>query len=172
MLATVTALFAVPAAGPEHSDRVDVKSPESLPRTGPIGPAPSLPPGEVDIRIADEGSGTEFVRHVWWRATAPLPDDPRLHACIAAYVTDIYGVDPVLAVHCHSMIDRSHHSATTETSMWLHRRISADRWNLLETRSPTAAAGRGLVIAGLYGADGQRVATIVQEGQAVKREPE
>jgi acyl-CoA thioesterase II len=103
--------------------------------------------------------------------TAPLPDDSRLHACIAAYVTDIYGVDPILAVHGHSMTDRSHHSATTETSLWLHRRVFADRWNLLESRSPSAASGRGVVIAGMYGADGQRAATFVQEGQAVRREP-
>lgn len=167
LLVTATALFVVPAAGPHHSDH-SVGDPEHLSRTGPIGPAPSLPLDEIDIRIADEGSGTGFVRRLWWRVTAPLPDDPRLHACAAAYVTDIYGVDPVLAVHGHSMTDRSHHAATTDSSMWLHRRIFADRWNLLESRSPAAEAGRGVMVAGMYDADG-RVATLVHEGQAVTR---
>ncbi len=171
LLVSATALFAVPAPGPDHSDHAAAGDPEGLPRTGPIGPAPSLPLDEIDIRIADDGVGTDFVRRLWWRVTTPLPDDPRLHACIAVYVTDIYGVDPVLAVHGHSMTDRTHHSATTETSVWMHQRVFADRWNLMESRSPAAAEGRGIVVAGLYAADGRRIATIVQEGQAVRREP-
>ena len=165
----VTALFAVPADGPAHSDRADGPAPESVPRTGPIGPAPSLPIDEIDIRIADEGTGSEFVRRLWWRITSTLPDDPVLHACLAVYVTDIYGVDPVLAVHGHSMTDRSHHAATTDSSIWFHSPIRADEWNLLDSRSPVAARGRGIMIAGLFDADGERVATLVHEGQAVAR---
>lgn len=167
LLVCATALFAVPVPGPQHSDH-SVGDPEELPRTGPIGAAPSLPLDEIDIRIEDHGSGVEFVRRLWWRVTVPLPDDLRLHACIAAYVTDIYGVDPVLAVHGHSMTDRSHHAATTDSSMWLHRSVFAHRWNLLESRSPAAGSGRGVMVAGLFDADG-RVATVVHEGQAVTR---
>lgn len=165
-----TALFAVPADGPEHGDHGPADDPDGLVRTGPIGPAPALPLDEIDIRITDEGSGIGFVRRMWWRVSAPLPDDPRLHAAIAVYVTDIYGVDPVLAVHGHSMTDRSHHAATTDASIWFHRNVIADRWNVLESRSPVAARGRGLMMAGLFGADGRRVATLVHEGQAVSRD--
>lgn len=168
LVLSATALFAIPSDGPHHTDWAG-GAPESLPRTGPIGPAPSLPLAEIDIRIHDEGTGTEFVRRLWWRVTAELPDDPVLHACIAVYVTDIYGVDPVLAVHGHSMTDRSHHAATTDSSTWFHRPIRADRWNLLESRSPAAAGGRGVMTAGLFDADGMRVGTAVHEGQAVRR---
>ncbi len=168
-LVSATALFAVPAEGPEHFDRTRVADPEGLPRTGPIGPAPALPTGEVDIRITDDHDGGEFVRRLWWRVTADLPDDPLLHACAAVYVTDIYGVDPVLAVHGHSMTDRTHHAATTDSSTWFHRPVRADRWNLMESRSPAAARGRGVIVAGLYDADGVRSATAVHEGQAVTR---
>lgn len=169
LLLSATALFATPAPGPQHSDRTAAEGPGRLARTGPIGPAPALPLDEIDIRIDDEGAGTEFVRRMWWRVTAVLPDDPRLHAAIAVYVTDIYGVDPVLAVHGHSMTDRSHHAATTDSSIWFHRNVCADRWNLLESRSPAAERGRGVMTAGLFGADGERVATLVHEGQAVTR---
>lgn len=169
VIVSATALFAVPAAGPSHGDRSADADPESLPRTGPIGPAPSLPLDEIDIRIVDEGMGSEFVRRLWWRVTSELPDDPLVHAYVAVYVTDIYGVDPVLAVHGHSMTDRSHHAATTDSSIWFHSPIRADRWNLLESRSPAAAGGRGVMIAGLFDADGLRVATLVHEGQAVTR---
>jgi acyl-CoA thioesterase-2 len=176
-LISATALFAVPADGPQHSDHPSscprgMEDPDGLPRTGPIGPAPALPLDEIDIRIHDDREAGEFVRRLWWRVTVDLPDDPVLHACAAVYVTDIYGVDPVLAVHGHSMTDRSHHAATTDSSTWFHRDISADQWNLLESRSPAAARGRGVMTAGMFGADGQRVATVVHEGQAVTRRPE
>ena len=170
LLVSATALFAVPAVGPEHTDS-STGDPEGLPRTGPIGPAPSLPLDEIDIRIHDEYQAGEFVRRLWWRLSTELPDDQALHACIAVYVTDIYGVDPVLAVHGHSMTDRSHHAATTDSSTWFHRPIRADRWNLLESRSPAAFGGRGVMTAGLYDADGVRMATAVHEGQAVRRDP-
>ncbi|WP_313673189.1 acyl-CoA thioesterase domain-containing protein [Mycolicibacterium sp.] len=166
---SATALFAVPADGPQHSDSTAAEDPEQLVRSGPIGPAPSLPLEEIDIRIRDEGQGPEFVRRLWWRVTADLPDEPTLHAAIAVYVTDVHGVDPVLAVHGASMTDRSHHAATTDSSAWFHRPIRADRWNLLESRSPAAARGRGVVTAGLYDARGMRLATLVHEGQAVTR---
>jgi len=172
LLVSATALFAAAADGPRHAERLaDPGDPGSLPSTGPIGPAPALPPGEVDIRIHDRRDGGEFVRDLWWRVTAELPDDPVLHAAAAVYVTDIYGVDPVLAVHGHSMTDRSHHAATTDSSIWFHGRIHADGWNLLQSRSPAAGGGRGVMTAGLFDAGGVRVATLVHEGQAVARAP-
>ena len=171
LLITVTASFATPAPGPQHADRPGATvDPDELGRTGPIGPAPALPPGEIDIRIVDSGSGGEFVRSLWWRVTSMLPQDPPLHACAAVFVTDIYGVDPVLAVHGYSMTDRSHHAGTTDASMWFHNTINADKWNLLECRSPAAGRGRGVMTAALFGADGARVATIVHEGQAATRQ--
>ena len=170
VLVSATVLSAVPAAGPQHSDDGPAGDPDALPRTGPIGPAPSLPLDEIDIRIVDESRGTaEFVRRMWWRVTAGLPDDPVLHSCIAVYVTDLYGVDPVLAAHGHSMTDRSHRAATTDSSTWFHRDIRASEWNLLESRSPAAARGRGVVTGAMYDAAGLRVATMVHEGQAVTR---
>ncbi|MCB0924243.1 MAG: thioesterase family protein [Mycobacterium sp.] len=172
LIVNATALFAVPATGPVHSHPTAIDDPDTLPRTGPIGPAPALPADEVDIRTHDEGWGTaDFVRRLWWRVTVDVPDDPVLHACLAVYVTDVYGIDPVLAVHGHSMTDRSHHAATTDSSTWFHTDCRADRWNLLECRSPAAARGRGIMMAGLYDTAGVRVATMVHEGQAVTRMP-
>ena len=77
--------------------------PETLPHTGPAGPAPSMPLDELDIRVDDDVSGGEFVRRLWWRVTVPVPEDPLLHTLIAVYVTDVYMIDPALQVHGHSM---------------------------------------------------------------------
>ncbi len=171
LLVTATASFSIPANGPEHAQHATAAGdPEQLPANGPVGPAPSLPLDEIDIRTDDQGSAGDFVRRLWWRVTGALADDPRLHACAAVYVTDIYGIDPVLAVHGHSMTDRSHRTATTDSSIWFHRPIRADQWNLLESRSPAAGRGRGLVTLDLYDADLIRSATLVQEGLAIERD--
>lgn len=169
LLSTTTASFATALTGPEHGHRTLPYDPETLPCTGPPGPAPSLPLDELDIRIADDSSAGEFRRRFWWRATVALPDDPLLHTLIAVYVTDLYGIDPALAVHGHSMRSRSHRSGTTDSSMWFHRPVRADAWNLLESRSPAAARGRGLITSCLIAADGAIVASLAQEGLVAER---
>ncbi|MDG4664855.1 acyl-CoA thioesterase domain-containing protein [Mycobacterium sp. 236(2023)] len=172
LLTTATVSFAAPLPGPEHGRRDTMpEDPESLPSTGPAGPAPSMPLDEFDIRLVDENSGEAFVRRLWWRVTVDLPDDPLLHTLIAVYVTDVYLIDPALKVHGHSMRSRTHRSGTTDSSVWFHGDVRADRWNLLECRSPAAARGRGVVTASLIGQDGVVAATLVQEGLIAEREP-
>lgn len=170
LLTTASVSFSAPMAGPEHGRWELATDPETLERTGPIGPAPSIPLDEVDIRIDDDRSTGEFVRRMWWKVTVPLPDDAVLHTIVAAYLCDLYMIDPALAVHGHSMRARTHRSGTTDSSIWFHRRIHADRWNLLELRSPAAARGRGVVTGQLVGADGGVAATLAQEGLIAERE--
>ena len=171
LLTVATVSFAEPLAGPEHGrNAVPRWDPEALPRTGPPGPAPSMPLQEIDIRVEDDCSGVEFVRRLWWRVTVVVPEDASLHTIIAAYVTDVYMIDPALRVHGHSMMARTHRSGTTDSSIWWHRPVRADRWNLLESRSPAAARGRGVITATLVGADGAIAATLVQEGLIAERD--
>ncbi len=172
LLTTSSVSFAVDLPGPEHGLRSEMPGdPDALPATGPAGPAPSMPLDELDIRIADDVVAGEFVRRFWWRATVGLPDDPLMHTLVAAYVTDVYMIDPALQVHGHSMKARTHRSGTTDSSIWFHRQVRADEWNLLETRSPAAARGRGVVTGSLVRADGVVAATLVQEGLIAEREP-
>jgi acyl-CoA thioesterase II len=80
-------------------------------------------------------------------------------------------IDPALAVHGHSMKARTHRSGTTDSSIWFHQPPRVDEWNLLETRSPAAARGRGVVTGSLVRADGIIAATLTQEGLIAEREP-
>jgi acyl-CoA thioesterase len=170
LLTTATVSFSAPLPGPRHGTRQSMPPhPDTLDRTGPPGPAPSLPLDELDIRVDDEHTGEEFVRRLWWRATIGLPDDPLIHTLIAVYVTDLYGVDPILRVHGYSMADRTHRSGTTDSSIWFHQPLRADQWNLLESRSPAASRGRGVMSASLVRADGVIAATLVQEGMIAAR---
>lgn len=173
LLTTASVSFSAPMIGPEHGHRELRADPEALERTGPVGPAPSMPLNELDIRVDDDRCAGEFVRRMWWRATVPLPAGDTaalLHTVVAAYVCDVYMIDPALAVHGHSMRARTHRSGTTDSSIWFHRRIHADRWNLLELRSPAAARGRGVITGQLIGDDGAVAATLAQEGLIAERE--
>jgi len=166
-----TVSFSLPLPGPEHGHVASLpEDPETLARTGPPGPAPSMPLDEIDVRVVDDRSTGEFVRRLWWRVVVPVPEDPLLHDVIAAYVCDVYMIDPALQVHGHSMMARTHRSGTTDSSIWFHRPVRADRWNLLETRSPAAARGRGVIVGSLVGADGAVAATVAQEGLIAERE--
>jgi acyl-CoA thioesterase II len=172
LLTTASVSFSAALAGPEHGRLTSLPGdPSTLAESGPAGPAPSMPLEELDIRFTDDRSAGEFVRRLWWRVKVPVPDEPLLHTIIAAYVTDVYMIDPALQVHGHSMNARTHRSGTTDSSMWFHRPIRADQWNLLETRSPAAARGRGVITGSLVGADGFIAATLVQEGLIAEREP-
>lgn len=171
LLNTATVSFSAPLVGLEHGVRQSMPAhADTLDRTGPPGPAPALPLNELEIRVDDDRSGGEFVRRMWWRVTAALPDDPQIHTLVALYVTDLYGVDPILQVHGHAMAERTHRGGTTDSSIWFHQPLRADQWNVLESRSPAAARGRGVVTASLLRADGVIAATLVQEGLAVDRE--
>jgi len=170
LLTTATVSFAAALSGPEHGSRAALPDdPDTLERTGPAGPAPSMPLDEIDIRIVDDRSDG-FTRRLWWRTTVALPDDPQVHTLVATYVTDVYMIDPALQVHGHSMKARTHRSGTTDSSIWFHRDLRADEWNLLETASPAAARGRGVVTGSLIRRDGVIAATLAQEGLIANRE--
>ncbi|MCF6390730.1 thioesterase family protein [Mycobacterium sp. MBM] len=170
LLNIATVSFSAALVGPEHGTRpVMPAHPDTLERTGPPGPAPALPLDELDVRVEDEMVDGEFMRRLWWRTTVELPDDPLIHTLVAVYITDLYGVDPILAVHGISMADRTHRSGTTDSSVWFHRQVRADQWNLLESRSPAACGGRGVMTASLVRADGVIAATLVQEGMIADR---
>lgn len=170
LLTVATVSFSADLVGPEHHESRSLPvDPELLPMTGPPGPAPAVPLDEIDIRIVDDRSSGEFVRRMWWRATVPMPPDQLAHMMFACYITDLYGIDPALQVHGHSMQGRTHRSGTTDFSIWFHHPIRADRWNLLESRSPAAGRGRGVITGSLVGPDGTRVATLVQEGLIADR---
>ncbi len=171
LLTIATVSFAADVVGPEHGHRSPMPvSPDTLPQTGPAGPAPSMPLDELDIRIADDVVDGQFIRRFWWRATVSLPVDSLVHTLLSVYVTDVYMIDPALQVHGHSMKARTHRSGTTDSSIWFHRQVRADQWNLLESTSPAGSRGRGLVTGSLIRSDGAIAATLVQEGLIADRD--
>jgi acyl-CoA thioesterase-2 len=105
-------------------------------------------------------------QRLWIRADGELPDDPLLHACVAAYASDMSLFDTILQPHPVRWEDPNFMGASLDHCMWFHRPFRADEWLLYDTDSPVAANARGLARGFLYNRSGQLVVSMVQEGLA------
>jgi acyl-CoA thioesterase II len=106
---------------------------------------------------------------VWARYPAPLPDDPRVHACALAYITDTNAMDAIGASHPHGIPTPEEKRTTFMTAsldhaLWFHRPMRADDWVLLDLDGHGIIRTRGLSTGHAFAAGGQHVATIAQQG--------
>ena len=103
-------------------------------------------------------------QNIWIRTTERLPDDPRIHACVLAYASDMTLLDTALFAHGRMIFDRDLQVASLDHSLWLHRPFRADEWLLYAMDSPSASGSRGLTRGSLFRRDGTLVASVAQEG--------
>ncbi|WP_068084170.1 acyl-CoA thioesterase II [Polycladidibacter stylochi] len=103
-------------------------------------------------------------QNVWVRATAPLPDDPRMHQCVLSYASDMTLLDTALHVHGLSVFDPSVQVASLDHAMWFHSDFRADDWLLYTQDSPATMGGRAFTRGLLYTREGKLVASTSQEG--------
>ncbi len=187
---TMSASFHAPEAGAlDHAAPMpDAPAPETLPSPEEIrsGQIADLPPtvrayfgrdGAIELRPAD---GERFARRppgphparqaVWMRATAPLPDDPGLHAAMLAYMSDMTLLDTALAAHGRSVFDPDIQGASLDHSIWFHRPIRADGWLLYAEDSPSASGALGFARGTVFDRSGALVASTAQEGLIRRRE--
>lgn len=104
----------------------------------------------------------------WFRMTDPVGDDPLLHACALAYVSDDLPTDSVLRVKPLGPIpDESpwEHvfSVSLDHAVWFHRPLQADDWHLQDFSCHGFSDGRGLAIGHVFAPDGTHAATVAQE---------
>jgi acyl-CoA thioesterase-2 len=110
-------------------------------------------------------------QNVWVRASAALPDDPRIHTCVLAYASDMTLLDTSLFAHGTSVFDTRLQVASLDHAMWFHRPFRADEWLLYVEDSPSSSGGRGFTRGSLYTRSGELVASVAQEGLIRVREP-
>ncbi len=109
-------------------------------------------------------SDKEPVQRLWIRADGILGDEALLHACIAAYASDMSLFDTMLAPHDVRWEDNDFMGASLDHCMWFHRRFRADEWLLYDMDSPVASGARGLARGFLFTREGELAVSIVQEG--------
>jgi len=104
------------------------------------------------------------VKAHWFRTAGALPDEPALHRVLLAYASDFRVVGTALYPHGHSFWEPEMQVASIDHALWFHRDFRFDAWLLHQIESPVAAGGRGLNRGLIYDAEGQLVASLVQEG--------
>jgi acyl-CoA thioesterase-2 len=177
----MAASFQVPEPGLAHQlPMPQVPPPESLPdlRSLVEGQRALLPPAA--LRFLQRDTPFEFRvveaqnyaraepsaprQHVWFRAVGRLPDDPQLHRCLLAYVSDYHLIGTALRPHGLTMASPNLVVASIDHAMWFHQPVRVDEWLLYAMDSPSASGARGLARASLFTREGVLVASTAQEG--------
>ena len=100
----------------------------------------------------------------WMKARQSLPDDPRLHQCVLAYLSDWSLLDTATRPHAVSYLQDNMQMASLDHAMWFHRPFRADEWLLYVQDSPSASGARGFNRGLIYNRAGALVASATQEG--------
>ncbi|MFT4294633.1 MAG: acyl-CoA thioesterase II [Micropruina sp.] len=124
--------------------------------------------GALEARYATEPSlGNESgpaQLQLWIRAESRLPDDPRLHQMVLAYLSDISLLSVSVLAHPVEFLSPRLQAASIDHAMWFHRPVRADEWLLYDQSSPSASGGLGFSQGRLFGRDGTLAASCAQEG--------
>lgn len=149
----------------------------------PAAPPPDGLPGLDSIKVFDDAGFKQFEewdvcivpreklqltpgkasqQQVWFRHRDPLPDDPVLHICALAYMSDLTLLGSAQVTH----LDVREHLqvASLDHAMWFMRAFRADEWLLYDQSSPSANGGRSLCQGKIFTQCGEMVAAVMQEG--------
>ena len=104
-------------------------------------------------------------KHTWLKTRDPLPDDPEVHLCMLAYMSDLDFMSTSLLPHGRSPGgDRDNfQGASLDHALWFHRPFRADEWLLFAKSSPSASGARGFVRGQFFNERGELIATAAQE---------
>ncbi|MBW6525278.1 acyl-CoA thioesterase II [Sphingomonas sp. RHCKR7] len=112
----------------------------------------------------------EPVQHSWFRAVAPLGDDPAVHRALLAYASDTALLSTAMLPHGVSWTTPGMQTASLDHALWLHAPARVDEWLLYASDSPWAGGGRGYNRGAIYARDGRLVASVAQEGLIRRRQ--
>lgn len=168
---SMSASFQTDQSGIEHQDAMPAAPPpDDLPSFrsgGAFDDAGFAQFAEWDVRIVPrdqvvEVPGVASQQQVWFRHADPLPDDPVLHICALAYLSDLTLLG---SAQVHHPDERKHLMiASLDHAMWFMRPFRADEWLLYDQSSPSACGGRALTHGKLFNQYGEMVAAVMQEG--------
>jgi acyl-CoA thioesterase II len=100
----------------------------------------------------------------WLRVVDALGDDPVVHACALAYLSDDLATDPVASIHPDAAKwgDPGWSSASLDHAIWFHQPSRADEWQLHDFGCNRYHGSRGLAVGRVF-AGHAHVATVAQE---------
>lgn len=152
----------------------------------PAAPPPDGLPGLNSIKVFDDAGFRQFdewdvcivprerlrllpgkasQQQVWLRHRDPLPDDPVLHICALAYMSDLTLLGSAQVNHLD--VRDQLQVASLDHAMWFMRPFRADEWLLYDQSSPSASGGRALTRGEIFTRSGEMVAAVMQEGPEI-----
>jgi acyl-CoA thioesterase-2 len=97
----------------------------------------------------------------WFKSKDRLPDDPMLHACALAYITDL-----TLTRTAHMPLRNPQSKqlgASLDHTMHFHRPFRADEWLLFEQEAASYSGSRSIASGKLFTLDGALAVSVRQE---------
>jgi acyl-CoA thioesterase II len=171
---SMSASFQTDQEGIDHQDMM------------PVAPPPDDLPGLRSMKAFDNFDDAEFCQfeewdfrivprdrlqrlprkvsqqQVWFRHRDPLPDDPVLHICALAYMSDLGLLGSAQVNH---LDERTHLQVTSlDHAIWFMRMFRVDEWLLYDQSSPSACGGRALTQGKIFNRNGEMTAAVMQEG--------
>ena len=180
----MSASFQVDQSGPEHQVQApDVTPPEALAdvRVEVLQHLDRMPaerrrywsrerPFETrSVETLETVEARPGVRHLWLRVIGRCPDDPVLHHCLLAYMSDYHLLETSTLPHGPSFRYGNVKLASIDHAMWFHRPFRIDEWVLYALVSPTTSGSRGLSFGRIFDRQGHLVASTAQEGLMRRR---
>jgi acyl-CoA thioesterase-2 len=175
----MSASFQAPEDGPDHQVCApDVTPPEQLPdMTTEVRKSLDGMPAERrrfwsqerpfeyrSVEPVEAGGPRPGVRHLWFRLVDQCPDDPVLHCCLLAYMSDYHLLETATLPHGLSYRSGEVMLASIDHAMWFHRPVRVDEWLLYALVSPSSSGSRGLAFGRIFDREGRLVASTAQEG--------
>lgn len=139
----------------------DVPGPDELPPPdGALHGTANLLPFEMRPVAEAARAGTPPFHPLWVRVRERLPDDPVLHSCALAGISDVWAATgsrpPTLPTP--EILGTS-----LDHSVWFHRPARADEWLLFALDPTTSSGARALGHGNLFARDGALVASVAQQ---------
>lgn len=165
-----------PVPSPEELESDDVLRAQFADKLDGRARAFFMQPRPIEIRASNarhwmsEGPQPP-VQNSWFRAKAPLPDDPRVHRAVLAYLSDMQLLGTSIMPHGLSWMRGQVKSASLDHAIWFHGPFRADDWLLYATDSPWSGGNRGFNRGQIFARDGRLVASVAQEGMIRKVAP-
>jgi acyl-CoA thioesterase II len=156
-------------------DAADVQA-ATMPEVPPPGDAESDAwTGMFERRSLTRREEPERER-AWMRITEALDDDPLLHACGIAYMSDDLPTEPLRVLHPlwtpEPADEPRFMSVSLDHAVWFHRPARADEWHLEDFLAGGLTGARGLTTGNLFATDGTHIATVAQEALLRVRRPD
>ncbi|MFK8019682.1 MAG: acyl-CoA thioesterase [Pseudomonadales bacterium] len=171
---TMSASFQTPEEGLESARGIVMPAlPENADKSsGKKAAKNAVPMPHSDFKVwrLDEEQRTDKESFQWWMRTRDtLPDDPRTHASVLAYISDFGLLGSAILPLTEELGPREARRkeiqfASIDHTIWFHRPFRMDEWLLYYCRSISNSQSRGLAQGSVYNRDGLLVASTMQEG--------